>query len=82
MEETVGRMVTGSQSLQYLDTHRRLPCRWFVLKQGKIFWFKSDVVTPVSAAASRQQQQQQQQALLGAHSYVLVPCRTLSRAVS
>lgn len=24
-------------------------CRYFVLKQGKIFWFKSDVVTPVSA---------------------------------
>ena len=22
-------------------------CRWFVLKQGKIFWFKSDIVTPV-----------------------------------
>jgi hypothetical protein len=25
-----------------------LSCRWFVLKQGKIYWFKSDVVTPVS----------------------------------
>lgn len=25
-------------------------CRWFVLKQGKIYWFKSDVVTPVGAA--------------------------------
>lgn len=25
------------------------PRRWFVLKQGKIYWFKSDVVTPVSA---------------------------------
>lgn len=25
--------------------------RWFVLKQGKIFWFKSDVVTPVMIAA-------------------------------
>lgn len=24
--------------------------RWFVLKQGKIFWFKSDIVTPVRAA--------------------------------
>ena len=23
-------------------------CRWFVLKQGKIFWFKSDIVDPVS----------------------------------
>ena len=22
--------------------------RWFILKQDKIFWFKSDVVTPVS----------------------------------
>jgi hypothetical protein len=22
--------------------------RWFVLKQGKIFWFKSDIVTPDS----------------------------------
>jgi hypothetical protein len=22
--------------------------RWFVMKQGKIFWFKSDVVTPDS----------------------------------
>jgi hypothetical protein len=26
-------------------------CRWFVLKQGKIYWFKSDVVTPVSGTA-------------------------------
>jgi hypothetical protein len=25
-----------------------LSFRWFVLKQGKIYWFKSDVVTPVS----------------------------------
>jgi hypothetical protein len=24
------------------------PRRWFVMKQGKIFWFKSDVVTPDS----------------------------------
>lgn len=23
-------------------------CRWFVLKQGKILWFKSDIVTQVS----------------------------------
>lgn len=28
-------------------------CRWFVLKQGKIFWFKSDIVTPVRAQASQ-----------------------------
>jgi hypothetical protein len=27
-------------------------CRWFVLKQGKIYWFKSDVVTPVSNDAA------------------------------
>lgn len=27
-------------------------CRWFVLKHGKIFWFKSDVVRPVSLAWS------------------------------
>lgn len=35
-----------------------LTCRYFVLKQGKIFWFKSDVITPVStwrqSAAARQ----------------------------
>eukprot|EP00879_Flechtneria_rotunda_P002920 GHRR01003137.1.p2 GENE.GHRR01003137.1~~GHRR01003137.1.p2 ORF type:complete len:138 (+),score=32.07 GHRR01003137.1:206-619(+) len=30
---------------EYIKTWRR---RWFVLKQGKIFWFKSDVVTPDS----------------------------------
>jgi hypothetical protein len=24
------------------------PCRWFVLKQGKVFWFKSDAVTQES----------------------------------
>ncbi|MEW5299144.1 MAG: hypothetical protein WDW38_005036 [Sanguina aurantia] len=28
---------------EYLTAWRR---RWFVMKQGKIFWFKSDVVTP------------------------------------
>mmetsp|Transcript_9831 Transcript_9831/g.24513 ORF Transcript_9831/g.24513 Transcript_9831/m.24513 type:complete len:140 (-) Transcript_9831:487-906(-) len=28
---------------EYIKTWRR---RWFVLKQGKIFWFKSEVVTP------------------------------------
>ena len=28
-----------------------LTCRYFVLKQGKIFWFKSDVITPVSPCA-------------------------------
>lgn len=28
---------------EYIKTWRR---RWFVLKQGKIFWFKSDIVTP------------------------------------
>mmetsp|Transcript_16907 Transcript_16907/g.46670 ORF Transcript_16907/g.46670 Transcript_16907/m.46670 type:complete len:145 (+) Transcript_16907:1360-1794(+) len=27
----------------YIKTWRK---RWFVLKQGKIFWFKSDVLTP------------------------------------
>ena len=26
--------------------------RWFVLKQGKIFWFKSDIITPVRCLAS------------------------------
>ncbi|GLC34104.1 hypothetical protein PLESTF_000169000 [Pleodorina starrii] len=30
---------------EYIKTWRR---RWFVMKQGKIFWFKSDVVTPDS----------------------------------
>lgn len=30
---------------EYIKTWRR---RWFVLKQGKLFWFKSDVVTPDS----------------------------------
>jgi len=30
---------------EYIKTWRR---RWFVLKQGKIFWFKSDVITPDS----------------------------------
>jgi len=30
---------------EYIKTWRR---RWFVLKQGKIFWFKSDIVTPDS----------------------------------
>lgn len=30
---------------EYIKTWRR---RWFVLKQDKIFWFKSDVVTPDS----------------------------------
>lgn len=30
-----------------------VPCRYFVLKQGKIFWFKSDVVTPVSACTKK-----------------------------
>jgi hypothetical protein len=30
---------------EYIKTWRR---RWFVLKQGKIYWFKSDVVTPDS----------------------------------
>ncbi len=29
---------------EYIKTWRR---RWFVLKQGKIFWFKSDIITPV-----------------------------------
>lgn len=23
-------------------------CRWFILKDGKIFWFKTDIVGPVS----------------------------------
>ncbi|KFM26111.1 Pleckstrin-like proteiny domain-containing protein 1 [Auxenochlorella protothecoides] len=27
-------------------------CRWFVLKHGKIFWFKSDVVRPVNHCLS------------------------------
>ena len=31
---------------EYIKTWRR---RWFVLKQGKIFWFKSDIITPVRA---------------------------------
>ena len=26
----------------------RIAHRWFVLKQGKIFWFKSDIVNPDS----------------------------------
>lgn len=30
---------------EFIKTWRR---RWFILKQGKIFWFKSDVVTPDS----------------------------------
>ena len=30
---------------------RLLAHRWFVLKQGKIFWFKSDLVRPVRRAA-------------------------------
>lgn len=30
---------------EYIKTWRR---RWFVLKQGKIFWFKSDIVQPDS----------------------------------
>ncbi|KAG2491125.1 hypothetical protein HYH03_010569 [Edaphochlamys debaryana] len=30
---------------EYIKTWRR---RWFVMKQGKIFWFKSEVVTPDS----------------------------------
>jgi hypothetical protein len=30
---------------EYIKTWRR---RWFVLKQGKIFWFKSDIVDPDS----------------------------------
>ncbi|GMH37094.1 hypothetical protein BSKO_04967 [Bryopsis sp. KO-2023] len=30
---------------EYLKNWRR---RWFVLKQGKIFWFKSDIVTSES----------------------------------
>lgn len=30
---------------EYIKTWRR---RWFVLKQGKIFWFKTDIVTPDS----------------------------------
>ncbi|KAK9844674.1 hypothetical protein WJX74_005362 [Apatococcus lobatus] len=30
---------------EYIKTWRR---RWFVLKQGKIFWFKSDIVSPES----------------------------------
>jgi len=34
---------------EYIKTWRR---RWFVLKQGKIFWFKSDIITPVRAHAS------------------------------
>jgi hypothetical protein len=34
---------------RYLPTQaiNACPCRWFILKQDKIFWFKSDVVTPV-----------------------------------
>ena len=32
---------------EYIKTWRR---RWFVLKQGKIFWFKSDIITPVRAS--------------------------------
>jgi hypothetical protein len=32
-----------------------------VLKQGKIYWFKSDVVTPVSHSWRGTHQQQQQQ---------------------
>ena len=27
-------------------------CRYFVLKQGKIFWFKSDVITPVKSSCA------------------------------
>ncbi|KAK9811317.1 hypothetical protein WJX72_001679 [[Myrmecia] bisecta] len=30
---------------EYMTNWRR---RWFVLKEGKIFWFKSDIVTPDS----------------------------------
>lgn len=30
---------------EYIKTWRR---RWFVLKQGKIFWFKTEFVTPES----------------------------------
>jgi hypothetical protein len=30
---------------ELLKTWRR---RWFVLKDGKIFWFKSDIIGPVS----------------------------------
>lgn len=29
--------------------------RWFVLKGGKIFWFKSDIVTPVRVAWHKHQ---------------------------
>jgi len=35
---------------EYIKTWRR---RWFVLKQGKIFWFKSDIVTPVRSQATQ-----------------------------
>lgn len=30
---------------EYIKTWRR---RWFILKQGRIFWFKTEYVTPVS----------------------------------
>lgn len=37
----------SAADLQLAVPDMRSPCRWFVLKQGKIFWFKSDIVSPV-----------------------------------
>ncbi len=33
-----------------LALHR---CSWFILKDGKIFWFKTDIVGPVSSAGEQ-----------------------------
>lgn len=38
---------TSSSSSSLLRSNYNLSS-WFILKQGKIFWFKSDQVTPVS----------------------------------
>jgi hypothetical protein len=45
--KTVCRAVAAGE---YIKTWRR---RWFVLKQGRIFWFKADVVTPVRLPPGR-----------------------------
>lgn len=47
MERWLACPVEVSELTRALGAHR-----WFVLKQGKIFWFKSDIITPVRCLAS------------------------------
>lgn len=48
VEATVGLVLGGVVvGCTGAGHHTNTKHRWFVLKGGKIFWFKSDIVTPV-----------------------------------